>query len=221
MPYRSKIGISCKVKAISGRSNLRNAKEVSRGGLEAVSRVLCARHLAVPGMAAIHLGPALPPASSDLPGNVPSAMAARRSLSSHIWSCPRRGLASRHVTVPLVGSYPTFSPLPLVRRSRLRGGMLSVPLSRGLRPVGVTHRRDPWGPDFPPALLRERPPCLQYPIGNEPPNIVYPKGSRSSSSGMSACAMRTCAAALGVVQILTKNSPRPGWEGAGWRRYWS
>jgi hypothetical protein len=29
-----------------------------------------------------------------------------------MWACSGRGLASRHVSMPLVGSYPTISPLP-------------------------------------------------------------------------------------------------------------
>ncbi len=51
----------------------------------------------------------------------------------------------------LVSSYLTVSPLPT---SRPAGGLLSVALSLTLRPVGVTHHRAPWSPDFPPALPR-------------------------------------------------------------------
>lgn len=82
-----------------------------------------------------------------------------------------------------MGSYPTISPLPLGRVNGLRGGIFSVPLSLGLRPVGVTHRRDPRSPDFPPARQRERPPCLQRPIFNELFPIVYPPATRPSSTG--------------------------------------
>jgi len=119
---------------------------------------------------------------------------------SPIWPCSGRGLASRHVAMPLVGSYPTISPLPAPQRAampgqrRIRctclrhepgpvfdgrpaigslpsqleglpvgnfpaararqlaaavGGMVSVPLSVGLRRLGVTQRPALRSPDFP------------------------------------------------------------------------
>src|SRR3954470_5789786 len=44
----------------------------------------------------------------------------RRAASSEPASpCTERGLASRHVTVTLVGSYPTVSPLPPASPERL------------------------------------------------------------------------------------------------------
>jgi len=48
----------------------------------------------------------------------------------------------------LVSSYLTVSPLPAGCPA---GGLLSVALSLALRPVGVTHHRALWSPDFPPA----------------------------------------------------------------------
>ena len=48
----------------------------------------------------------------------------------------------------LVSSYLTVSPLP---SGRPAGGLLSVALSLASRPVGVTHHRARWSPDFPPA----------------------------------------------------------------------
>src|ERR671925_1441822 len=52
--------------------------------------------------------------------------------------CTGRGLASRRVTTTLVGSYPTFSPLPSASPERCfaAGGLLSVPLSVGFRRLG-------------------------------------------------------------------------------------
>ena len=48
----------------------------------------------------------------------------------------------------LVSSYLTVSPLPPTIAG---GGLFSVALSLAFRPVGVTHHRTLWSPDFPPA----------------------------------------------------------------------
>jgi len=48
----------------------------------------------------------------------------------------------------LVSSYLTVSPLPTGKPA---GGLFSVALSLASRPVGVTHHRTLWSPDFPPA----------------------------------------------------------------------
>jgi len=54
----------------------------------------------------------------------------------------------------LVGSYPTFSPLPSKVKSSednctAPGGLFSVALSLISRPVGVTDHPVLWSPDFP------------------------------------------------------------------------
>jgi|GEM_PF-5588602 len=56
----------------------------------------------------------------------------------------------------------------LAARSREVGGLFSVALSLGLRPVGVTNHPDPWSPDFPPPAdarrrHEERPLGLSHP----------------------------------------------------------
>src|SRR5437867_5407019 len=70
--------------------------------------------------------------SLQLPG--PSA----GSVCGPCLPCTGRGLASRRVATTLVGSYPTFSPLPrrLRREASPVGGLLSVPLSVGFRRLG-------------------------------------------------------------------------------------
>jgi len=49
--------------------------------------------------------------------------------------------------LPLVSSYLTFSPLPWT----YHGGLVSVALSLGLPPLGVTQHPALWSSDFPPA----------------------------------------------------------------------
>jgi len=66
-------------------------------------------------------------------------------------------LASRQVALPLVGSYPTFSPLPAARRDGGRYGFCAT--FRGSPRLGVTQRAARWSPDLPPpALGGRRPP---------------------------------------------------------------
>jgi len=76
--------------------------------------------------------------------------------------CPLLGLApdgvcrARPVTRPAGELLPhrfTLTGGPLSRRRLAAGGLLSVALSLTFRPVGVTHHRALWSPDFPPAVL--------------------------------------------------------------------
>jgi len=105
------------------------------------------------GWTAISLGAASPQPSSGLPGNgtgspIVPCLALLRTRFAEPTASPR----------PLVGSYPTVSPLP---RTRVRGGLLSVALSRGLPRVGVTHRPALRSPDVPrhPIARMTRPSC--------------------------------------------------------------
>jgi len=61
--------------------------------------------------------------------------------------------------VPLVGSYPTFSPLPAgtACAMRRRAVSLSVALSVGSPRLGVTQLPALWSPDFPRAQLPPHP----------------------------------------------------------------
>ncbi len=77
---------------------------------------------------------------------------------------PLHGLApggayrARTVAGPAVGSYPTVSPLPDPRLRAAIGGLLSVALSLGSRPVGVTHHLALRSPDVPRRLAPSRSP---------------------------------------------------------------
>ena len=97
-------------------------------------------------------------------------LASRAGCGSHCWkphsvgSCSKWGLPKEAVTCSLVGSYPTFSPLP---NPFGPGGILSVALSLVLRPVDVIDHFARRSPDFPPspkasfkALQAERLPSL-------------------------------------------------------------
>jgi len=63
---------------------------------------------------------------------------------------------ARPVTRPAGELLPhrfTLTGGPFSRRRGAAGGLLSVALSLTLRPVGVTHHRALWSPDFPPAAF--------------------------------------------------------------------
>jgi len=96
---------------------------------------------------AIHLGRPLPDASRDLPGR-------RRGnppAGANAGSPPLFGLAPGGAcrAVPVAGdavrSYRTLSPLPTFAEASV-GGLLSVALSLGSPPPGVTRRRVPVEP---------------------------------------------------------------------------
>ena len=59
----------------------------------------------------------------------------------------------------------------------LCGGLLSVALSLALRPVGVTHHRVLWSPDFPPAEL-PRPAAARSTPNLSLPYYDGPRGER-------------------------------------------
>ena len=79
----------------------------------------------------------------------------------------------------LVRSYRTLSPLPLPhaapKRSGVRGGLLSVALSRGSPRVAVSNHRALWSPDFPR-------PAPSPALGAGSQGRVYPVGSFAPAS---------------------------------------
>jgi len=73
-----------------------------------------------------------------------------------------------------VSSYLTLSPLPPEAGSPTPGGgLVSVALSLAFRPVGITHHRVLWSPDFPLAEGAEHRPFgvwrLPRPAAAQPP----------------------------------------------------
>ena len=92
----------------------------------------------------IHLRQVSPPACSDLPES-----AAGRSWRIPIWSCSGWGLPSpRLLPAARCALTAPFHPYPR------GGGILSVALSVGSRPPGVTWHPALWSPDFPPPRRR-------------------------------------------------------------------
>ena len=90
---------------------------------------------------AIHLGRPLPDASRDLPGrrrgNPPGL-----NLPSLLGLAPGGVYPATPVAGGAVRSYRTLSPLPAVApKSSRAGGLLSVALSLGSPPPGVTRHR--------------------------------------------------------------------------------
>ncbi len=85
----------------------------------------------------IHLRRLLPGAWRDLPGWRPGNMPAARSGAIPIWSCSRRGLPCRACCQPRGALLPHPFTLTLITE----GGLLSVALSLGLPPPGITRHR--------------------------------------------------------------------------------
>ena len=123
----------------------RNAAK--RGGSRPISRVL--------SRTTIHLGRPSPCASSDLPGSPCGPQErARRPARFPIWSCSRWGLPCRRMLPPARCALTApFHPYPH-HIAVAAGGLLSVALSVGSRPPGVTWHPVHWSPDFPPRSLR-------------------------------------------------------------------
>ena len=124
-----------------------HARRSEEGGSRPISRVL--------SWATIPLGCTSPCTSSDLPGNARGPRAADRSelrpTRSPIWPCSERGLPCRACCQARGALLPHRFTLASLRRTCGFGGLLSVALSVGSRPPGVTWRPALWSPDFPPA----------------------------------------------------------------------
>ena len=123
-----------------------------RGGSRPISRVL--------SRTTIHLGRTSPCASSDLPGSPCGPQErTRRSARFPIWSCSRWGLPCRRMLPParcaLTAPFHPYLPRP-VCTTRDIGGLLSVALSVGSRPPGITWHLALWSPDFPPRRETQR-----------------------------------------------------------------
>ena len=93
----------------------------------------------------IHLGSASPQTSSNLPGN-PRGPRVAKCLFPYLVLLQVGFTVPRNVATRAVRSYRTVSPLPAPKRL---GGLLSVALSVGSRPPGVTWHLALWSPDFP------------------------------------------------------------------------
>jgi hypothetical protein len=91
----------------------------------------------------IHLGHVSPHASCDLPES-----SAGRTIGFLFGLAPG-GVYHRRKLLPVARCALT-APFHPYRTTRWRGGFLSVALSVGSRPPGVTWRPALWSPDFPP-----------------------------------------------------------------------
>ena len=110
---------------------------------------------------AISLGRLSPGASSNLPGSRYRTEPARVAARCHAGRCSLFGLAPRGVCLARLVAQSAGELLPhrftlteaegSVSRAFDASGLLSVALSRALRPVGVTHHGALRSPDFPPG----------------------------------------------------------------------
>jgi hypothetical protein len=163
-----------------------------RGGSRPISRVL--------SRTTIHLGRTSPCASSDLPGSPCGQQErTRRPARFPIWSCSRWGLPCRRMLPPArcaltapfhpylprtsLGAWARLSPGQRRRDARDIGGLLSVALSVGSRPPGITWHLALWSPDFPPRRETQR-------LPGRLPDAVYAVGA--SFPGLCRC-QRQCA----------------------------
>jgi len=107
-----------------------------------VSRVLSAPQGLVPGEGmTIHLGRPLPNASCNRPGRrCGNSPAGRTSLPPLFGFAPGGVYLAAPVARRAVRSYRTLSPLPFSAETS-KGGLLSVALSLGSPPPGVTRHR--------------------------------------------------------------------------------
>ena len=160
-PAVGAISLIRRVPRAAPRSGSRSARP--RGQLAAghersrpVSRVL--------SRAIIPLGPASPRASSGLPGSTRRrALQPQGGCDFPIWPCSRWGLPCRRVLPPtrcaLTAPFHPCRPAP---EGTDLGGLLSVALSVGSRPPGVTWhlvRRSPDFPPSPPSMAGENSDC--------------------------------------------------------------
>jgi len=118
-------------------------------------------------VAIIRLGLRFPTSSSSLPGNYDGPPLAHFhqgfALSGWpfgaprfpIWPCSTWGLPSRSVTGPLVRSYRTFSPLPLIAAVCFLWHFPSLTGPRTTRHAAL------WSSDFPRRIRRDRPSACQ------------------------------------------------------------
>jgi hypothetical protein len=118
------------------------------GGSRPISRVL--------SWTTIHLGRTSPCASSDLPGSPCGQQERARKLARFpIWSCSRWGLPCRRMLPP--ARCALTAPFhPYLPAEADIGGLLSVALSVGSRPPGVTWHLALRSPDFPPRRETQR-----------------------------------------------------------------
>src|SRR5260370_23379115 len=118
------------------------AEEKKNGQSRPVSRVLSPRIVTSAREADIPLGPALPSASSELPGSAAGNRIAPLCALAPGGACP-----AARVATGAVRSYRTVSPLP----GNFSGGLFSVALSRESPRLAVSQHPALWSPDFPPA----------------------------------------------------------------------
>ena len=98
--------------------------------------------------ATIHLGCTSPCTSSGLPGSSRGPRDAACAACFPIWPCSRWGLPC-HRRYRRRGALLPHPFTLAVTRNACLGGLLSVALSVGSRPPGVTWRLALWSPDFP------------------------------------------------------------------------
>jgi len=125
----------------------------------------------------IPLGPALPPASCDLPGNVRTGRP-----YSLLDLAPGGVYRAFRVATEAVGSYPAVSPLPKQAAGACLGGLFSVALSTG-RPVSVLRTTLPCGVRT--FLRRHGRAVRRRPFGKLPSRLLHDESELGRCQGSS------------------------------------
>ena len=128
---------------------MRASESLQDGGVGWPERPV-SRVLSDCSVATISLGRASPRASSDLPGSL-----ARRATSSPLFGLAPGGVYRAEGVAPSAGALLPHR-FTLTADLAARGGLLSVALSLGSLPLGVTQHPALWSSDFPQAARAAR-----------------------------------------------------------------
>ncbi len=155
----------------------------------------------------------MPGPSSGLPGDIGRATLKRPP----IWPCSGWGLPSRPVSRAAGELLPHLFTLTGSRIPGTLGGVLSVALSLGSPPVGVTHHPALRSPDFPPQNL----PVLRRPRDPLQPLSVRKKAAVAKGTPLNVIPSPSGLKGSCVSAHLSKTELLrwPGWQGGRPRRF--
>ena len=162
----------------------------------------------------IPLGHPSPDASGSLPGSHARTPRCRLPCDFPIWPCSRRGLPCHgccHPRGALLPHHFTLACDPSPERELAHRRYLSVALSVGSRPPGVTWRRIRRSPDFPLHLVRNTAIVWPTPEATIPPNDLNHKRDIAPSPEKAIPRSRPVSVARPRARLLGRR-PHRGWH---------